>query len=279
MVKITTDSTCDLPAWLLEKHNITVIPLGVVLGEKLYRDGVDISTADIAAHVAAGGDLASTNAVNIADYEELFRTLRETYDSVIHLNIGSGFSSCHQNARLAAEEVPGVFVVDSANLSTGHGLLVLAAAEAAESGTDADRIVAQLQEMTSRIETSFVLEQLEYMKKGGRCSSVAALGANLLKLHPCIEVVDGKMSVTRKFRGSMEKVVGDYVRERLADRTDVDKRRVFITDTCADDSLTAVARKCLQEAGVFEEVIESKAGCTVFSHCGPNVLGILFARK
>jgi len=279
MIKITTDSTCDLPVWLLEKHNITVIPLGVVLGEKLYHDGVDIQTADIAAHVAAGGDLAATNAVNIADYEALFRGMREQYDGVIHLNIGSGFSSCYQNAVLAAEEVPGVFVVDSANLSTGHGLLVLAAAEAAERGLPAAEIVAMLEEMVPRLETSFVLEQLEYMKKGGRCSAVAALGANLLKLHPCIEVVDGKMSVTKKYRGSMEKVVKDYIRDRLSDRTDLDTRRVVITDTCADDRLSAVARACLQETGIFDEVIESKAGCTVFSHCGPNVLGILFARK
>jgi len=158
-------------------------------------------------------------------------------------------------------------------------LLVLAAAEAAESGKDAAEIVAQLEEMIPRLETSFVLDQLEYMKKGGRCSAVAALGANLLKLHPCIEVVGGKMSVTKKYRGSMEKVVSDYIRERLSNRTDLDTRRVVITDTCADDHLAAVARECLREAGVFDEVIESKAGCTVFSHCGPNVLGILFARK
>ena len=132
MIKITTDSTCDLPARLLEQHNISVIPLGIVKGDRLYRDGIDIRTADIAAHVDAGGDLTTTNAVNIADYEMLFREQTEQYEAVIHLNIGAGFSSCYQNAKLAAEEVSGVYVVSSENLSVGHGAMVLAAAEAAE---------------------------------------------------------------------------------------------------------------------------------------------------
>ena len=219
-IKITTDSTCDLPRDLLERHDITVIPLGVVKAGELYRDGVDITTADIAAHVDAGGEICSTNAVNAADYEDLFRRLREQYDAVIHLNIGSGFSACHQNARLAAEEVDGVYVADSANLTVGHGMLVLAAAEAAEAGKSVTEILALLEELTGRIETSFVLDRLDYMKKGGRCSAVTALGANLLKLHPCVEVIDGRMAVVKKYRGSIEKVVADYVRERLSGRTE-----------------------------------------------------------
>ena len=279
MIKITTDSTCDLPAWLLEQHNISVIPLGVVKGDRLYRDGVDIRTADIAAHVDAGGDITSTNAVNIADYETLFREQIEKYDAIIHLNLGMGFSSCHQNAKLAAEEVPEVYVVSSENLSAGHGALVLAAAEAAEMGKSAAEILDLLEELTGRVEMSFVLDRLDYMKKGGRCSAVAALGANLLKLHPCIEVIDGKMSVTKKYRGSMEKVVADYIRERLADRTDLDTSRIIVVDTCEDDHLASLVRKYLEEDGRFAQVIEAKAGCTVFSHCGPNVLGLMLLRK
>ena len=279
MIKITTDSTCDLPAWLLEQHNISVIPLGVVKGDRLYRDGVDIRTADIAAHVDAGGDITSTNAVNIADYETLFREQIEKYDAIIHLNLGMGFSSCHQNAKLAAEEVPEVYVVSSENLSVGHGALVLAAAEAAEMGKSVAEILDLLEELTGRVEMSFVLDRLDYMKKGGRCSAVAALGANLLKLHPCIEVIDGKMSVTKKYRGSMEKVVADYIRERLADRTDLDTSRIIVVDTCEDDHLASLVRKYLEEDGRFAQVIEAKAGCTVFSHCGPNVLGLMLLRK
>ena len=279
MIKITTDSTCDLPAWLLERPHISVIPLGIVKGDKLYRDGIDIRTSDIAAHVNAGGDITTTNAVNIADYEVLFRQQMEQYDAVIHLNIGTGFSSCHQNARLAAEEVPGVYVVSSENLSVGHGVMVLAAAEAAEDGKSVAEILEMLEEMTSRIELSFVLDRLDYMKKGGRCSAVTALGANLLKLHPCIEVVDGKMGVTKKYRGSMEKVVADYIRERLEGRTDLDTSRIVVVDTCEDDRLASIARAYLKEDGRFGEILEAKAGCTIFSHCGPNVLGLLVMRK
>lgn len=279
MIKITTDSTCDLPEGLLERYDISVIPLGVVKGDRLYRDGEEIHPADIAAHVDAGGDLPATNAVNIADYEALFRERREHCDAVIHLNIGMGFSSCHQNARLAAEEVPEVYVVDTENLSVGHGALVLAAAEAAEAGQSVPEILDLLEDLTGRAEMSFVLDRLDYMKKGGRCSAVTALGANLLKLHPCIEVIGGKMSVTKKYRGSMEKVVTDYLRDRLAGRDDLDTHRAILVDTCGDDHLMAVARAALAEDGRFGEVLETKAGCTIFSHCGPNVLGLLLLRK
>lgn len=179
MIKITTDSTCDLPSSLLEKYDITVIPLGIVKAGKLYRDGVDIRTADIAAHVDAGGEITTTNAVNAADYETVFREMTARYDAVIHLNIGMGFSSCYQNAKLAAEEVPEVYVVDSQNLSVGHGWLVLAAAEAAKDGKSVGEILSLLEDLTPRVEISFVLDRLDYMKKGGRCSAVTALGANL----------------------------------------------------------------------------------------------------
>lgn len=279
MIKITTDSTCDLPAYLLEQHHISVIPLGIVKGDKLYQDGINIRTADIAAHVDAGGDITTTNAVNIADYETLFRQEIGKYDAVIHINIGVGFSSCHQNARLAAEEVPGVYVVDTGNLSVGHGMLVLAAAEAAEAGKSVSEILALLEDMASRVEMSFVLDRLDYMKKGGRCSAVTALGANLLKLHPCIEVIGGKMTVTKKFRGSIEKVVAEYIRERLEGRTDIDTRRAILVDTCPDDALAGIVRDAVRDYGGFEEVLETKAGCTIFCHCGNNTLGVVFLRK
>ena len=279
MIKITTDSTCDLPQDLLERYNITVTPLGIIKAGKLYQDGVDIRTGDIAAHVDAGGEITTTNAVNVADYEDLFRRLMEEYDAVIHLNIGMGFSSCHQNARLAAEEVDGVYVVDSANLTVGHGMLVLAAAEAAEAGKSVAEILAMLKEMIPRVETSFVLDRLDYMKKGGRCSAVTALGANLLKLHPCVEVIGGKMAVTKKYRGAIEKVVGDYVRDRLSGRKDLDTHRALLVDTCQDDRLASIARQILQEDGRFGQVVEAKAGCTIFCHSGPGTLGVVFLRK
>ena len=279
MIKITTDSTCDLPRYIVEQHDITVMPLGVIKAGKLYQDGINIRTADIAAHVDAGGEITTTNAVNISDYENLFRAMTEKYDAVIHINIGPGFSCCHQNARLAAEGIPGVSVVSSENLSAGHGMMVLAAAQAAEAGKSVSEILDLLEDMTARLELSFVLDRLDYMKKGGRCSAVTALGANLLKLHPCIEVVDGKLAVVKKYRGSIEKVVADYVRERLEGRTDLDTSRVILVDTCPDDHLASIAREYLQNDGRFGEIIETKAGCTIFSHCGPGTLGLLLMRK
>lgn len=199
MIKITTDSTCDLPAQLLEQHHISVIPLGIVKGGELFRDGENITTADIAAHVDAGGDITTTNAVSIGDYEALFARESARNDAVIHLNIGIGFSCCHQNACLAAEEFDNVHVVDTANLSVGHGLLVLLAA--------------------------------------------------------------------------------DYLRDRLSGRTDIDHRRCILVDTAFSDDLAAIGRKVLAEVGGFDEVIETKAGCTIFCHCGTNTLGVVFLRK
>ena len=251
-----------------------------VIPNTSFNEEVSLDQTSFIYYVDAGGDITTTNAVNIADYETLFREQIEKYDAIIHLNIGMGFSSCYQNAKLAAEEVPEVFVFSSENLSIGHGALVLAAAEAAEAGKSVTEILTLLEDLAERVEMSFVLDRLDYMKKGGRCSAVAALGANLLKLHPCIEVIDGKMSVTKKYRGSMEKVVADYVRERLADAKELDTSRVIIVDTCEDDHLVSIVRECLREDGRFAEVIEAKAGCTVFSHCGPNVVGLmLYASK
>ena len=165
------------------------------------------------------------------------------------------------------------------NLTVGTGLMVLAAAEAAREGKSVTQILALLEELVPRLETSFVLDRLDYMKKGGRCSAVTALGANLLKLHPCVEVIDGRMSVTKKYRGNIAKVVAEYIRERLRDRTDLDTRRAFLVDTCPGDELAGIAREILEEDGRFGEILEAKAGCTIFCHCGPNTLGLVLLRK
>lgn len=279
MIKITTDSTCDLPVALLEENNITVVPLGIVKGERVYQDGVDIHPADIAAHVDAGGDITTTSAVNAADYHELFSKLLKEYDAVIHINLGAGFSCCHQNARIAAEELRGVYVVDSANLTVGIGELSLRAARMAREDRSPEEIVAELESLRDRLEVSFVLDRLDYMKKGGRCNSVTAIGANLLKLHPCVEVIDGKMSVTKKYRGSIERVVTEYLHDRLDGRTDIDTERVWLVDTDFSPALADTAREVLRADGRFGKILEGKAGCTIFSHCGPNTLGIAFFHK
>ena len=201
-IKITADSTCDLSPELVQENNIEIFPLFINMGDKSYLDGVDIHPADIFAHVAAGGALCSTAAVPIGTYRERFEALSREYDAVVHVNIGSGFSVTYQNACLAAEDLPNVRVIDSRNLSTGQGHVVMEACKLAKTATDLDEMCEELKELTYRVDASFLLDRLDYMVKGGRCSSVMALGANLLKLKPCIEVVDNKMVVGKKYRGN-----------------------------------------------------------------------------
>ena len=278
-IKITSDSTCDLSPELVEQYGVGIVPLQVTKAGKSYTDGVDITPADIFAHVAAGGERCSTAAVNIACYREVFAPLAAEYDAVIHVNIGSGFSSCYQNACMAARDFPNVYVVDSRNLSTGQGHIVLEACERARDCTDAAALAQDLQELAGRVEASFVLHRLDYMVKGGRCSMVAALGANLLKLRPCIEVRDGKMVVVKKYRGAYEKCLADYARDRLSGREDIVRDKLFITYTPVEPTELAAVRAVVKECGHFRRVMETHAGCTVSCHCGPGTLGVLFIRS
>ena len=276
-IKITSDSTCDLSAELLERYQVSLLPLCVNLGDQSYYDGESIVPADIFAYVSKTGQLPTTSATNISTYMDFFAPLAEQYEAVIHINIGSGFSSCHQNARLAAEEMDNVYVIDSCNLSTGQGLVVIEAALAAERGEKAEDIVAMLSDLTGRIDTSFVVDKLDYLVKGGRCSSAAALGANLLNLKPCILLADGKMGVGKKYRGNWAKVLPGYAQDRLNGK-DVCKDRVFITYTSCPPEVVDTLRSYLLGLG-FGEVLETVAGSTITSHCGPNTLGVLFIRK
>ena len=240
-VKIISDSTCDLSPALLERYDIAVTPLCVIKDGKDFHDGVDITPADIFAHVDGGGDLCSTSAVSQYEYGEMFARYANEYDAVVQITIGANFSCCYQNACAAAQEYENVFVVDSENLSTGQGLLVVAPERP--------------------------------------CSAVAALGANLLHLKPCIEVRNGKMAVCKKYRGSFEKCIRQYVKERLDGREDIAPELAFITHAAADANVVAAAKEEAAQYGSFETVEETQAGCTVSCHCGPNTLGILFVRK
>lgn len=278
-IKITSDSTSDLSPALLEQYDITVLPLYVTMGEQTCRDGVDARPEDLFAYVECTGSLPTTAAVNVADYHDCFAQFSPRHEAVIHITISSDFSSCYQNACVAAEGFSNVYVVDSRNLSTGHGLVVLEAALAAQRGEQPEAIVAHLNEVASQVEASFVVDKLDYLVKGGRCSSAAALGANLLKLKPCIEVVDGRMKVGKKYRGNYDKVLLQYVRERLDGRDDLALDRIFVTHTpCRPETVEAVKAE-IQTYAPFSEIIETTAGCTISSHCGPNTLGILFLRS
>ena len=278
-IKILSDSTCDLSPEQLKEHNIDLARLTVIKDGEQFEDGTTITPADIFAHVAAGGDLCSTTAYNIGQYQELFAKYADKYDGVIHINIGSGFSSSYQNACIAAEDFPNVRVIDSMNLSTGQGHVVLEACRLAKTCESLDQIAEKLNAFTPRVEASFLLDQLKYMVKGGRCSATAALGANLLNLKPCIEVKDGKMSVVKKYRGSYAKCLASYVKDRLADREDIVRDELFLTYTPVTDECLNAVKSAIEEHGHFSTVYETTAGCTVSCHCGPGTLGVLFVRK
>lgn len=278
-IKVLSDSTCDLSPALVEKHDIGIIPLHVVKEGQDFRDGVTITPEVIFAHVASGGSLCSTAAISVGEYQEFFAPYAAENDLVIHVNLGSGFSVCHQNACLAAEEFDNVLAVDSRSLSSGQGMVVLEACRLAREGKPMEQICAAMAEFVTKVEISFVLDRLEYMVKGGRCSSAAALGANLLNLKPCIEVKDNKLVVVKKYRGNFHKSLASYVRDRLEGREDLRKDRIFVTHTTVSEQTVSEVFASVKQYADFAEILETTAGCTVSCHCGPGCLGIIFLRK
>ena len=279
-IRITADSTCDLSPELLAQYNIETLPLYIIHDGTEYKDGVDITPDALYEKVRASGKLGSTAAVNVDDYLAFFSRLRETCETVIHFTISSEMSSCCQNARIAAEEVGGVYVIDSRNLSTGIGLQMLRACELAQKGMAAEVIVSAITAMADKVDASFVPDKLEYLKMGGRCSAAAALSATLLRIHPCIQVREGSMGVGKKYTGSHEAVLMKYLKDRLAKLEDVDLSRVFITHSgMSDPALVDKVKDAVLAIAPFEDVQVTRAGCTISNHCGPDTLGVLFCKK
>lgn len=279
-VKIISDSTCDLSKDIIEKYDIAIVPLYVVINEETKKDGIEAVPEDIYEYVEKNGKLPTTSAANLGDYLDVFKYWHDQGYEIVHFSISGEFSSSYRNACLAAEEIDGVYVVDSRNLSTGQGLVVLHGAEMALKCCSAKEIFESCTDITSKVEASFVVDSIDYLYKGGRCSALAAFGANLLKLKPCIEVKNGKMDPGKKYRGNINRVMVNYIIDRLSDRDDIDKHRVFITHTkCNKEDVENVRAKLKELCPDFEEILETTAGCTVTTHCGPNTLGILFIRK
>lgn len=278
-IAITSDSTSDLSPELRERYNIITIPLGVTLGEKNYLDGVDITPDDIYEHHAKTGELPKTAAANVSDCIDFFKTFTDEGKAVIHFTISSEMSSTYNNSRMAAEEFENVYVIDSKNLSTGGGLLVVAAAEMAAKGMEPEAIVEEINNLVPKVDASFVIDSLEYLHKGGRCSALAMLGANLLKLKPCIEVKNGSMGVGKKYRGKFGDVLKTYTEERIGDGSGIDLDRVFVTHAGCDSEIVDGVVAKVKELAPFKEVFVTRAGCTVSSHCGKDTLGVLFIRK
>ena len=279
-VKISSDSACDLPEEMLEAYDIAIAPMTVTLGERSGHDGIDIVPDDIYDYVKSSGSLPKTSAVSVGEYTEFFRKARASGNELVHISIGSHFSASWQNACLAAEEVGGVWVVDSENLSSGQGLMVLRAAELSQEGKSAAEIAEECQKMSNLIETSFVLDTIDYLYKGGRCSAVSALSASLLHIKPCIEVHDGTMAPGEKYHGNFHHAVMEYLENHLKDRQDIDLKRIVVCRTNVDDATFREACEMVKRlCPNVGEIIEARAGATITTHCGPNCLGVLFVRN
>ena len=278
-IRISADSTCDLSPEQLSRYDIGIIPLYISLGDESMKDGVEITAQTIFDYVSKSGQLPKTAAPSVADYLDFFRE-RQTSpnDILIHFTISSKFSSSYQNACIAAAEFENVTVIDSQNLSTGHGHAVMEAAVMKERGAPAEDIVKHVKEIIPKIRASFVLDRLDYLYKGGRCSGVAALGANLLKLKPCIEVVDGEMKVGKKYRGTIDKVLPLYTADKLTGKK-MKKDLIFITHTGCSKEIVESVRNKVKELYAFDEIVETVAGSTITSHCGQNTLGVLYIEE
>lgn len=280
-IQISADSTCDLSPELIAKYAVDITPLYIVDGDHSWRDGIDIHPEDLYEHVRKTGKLYQTAAVNVSDYITFFGEHLKTHDAVIHFTISSDMSGCYQNACIAAREFPGkVFPVDARNLSTGIGHLVIDAAEmAAEGKMTAEEIAAYLTGKREKLDVSFVIDTLEFLKAGGRCSALAAFGANLLGLKPSIEVKEGVMGVGKKYRGNIKKCYIQYIEDRLKNRDDIDTKRIFITDSGISEAVRQELEEVVRACQPFEEVLHTQAGCTVSQHCGPGTMGILYYHK
>lgn len=280
---LSADSACDLRPSQREKYGISYFPYHVILNGKSYIDGVDITADDIYRTWREKKLLPQTAAINVIEYQEYFKHFTDRGYEVIHLSLGGALSSSAANARLAAQSLKGVYAVDSKNLSSGMGLLALCAGDMiAKGGLSASEIVEKLREMTGKVHTSFILDTLEFMHAGGRCSAVAMLGANLLKIKPCIAVDNstGAMSVTKKYRGSLASVHEQYVKDQLTAYDNVDTSRIFITHSGIDHSYVERVRRAIESVMHFDEIYDGvRASCTISSHCGPNCLGILFMTR
>ena len=280
MVRILSDSTCDLSKGLLEKYNIAIVPLHIILGEKDYKDGIDITVDEIYEWADANNATPKTSAVSPEEAMDALRPLLENEgDEVVCFTISESMSSTYSVMNIAVDALEAedrVYCINSQNLSTGIGLMVIEAAIMAQEGKSAKEIVEHIMELRPMVRSSFVVDTLTYLHRGGRCSSVAAMAGGMLKLHPRIAVDDGKMDAGKKYRGKMSKVVLEYVKDMEEELLKAKPERVFITHSGCDQEIIDQVYSYLQQLNVFKEIIITRAGSVISSHCGPGTLGVLF---
>jgi len=275
-IAISSESTIDLTKEQLNEFNIHVVPFSVILGSESFLDGVDINCNGVYKYVKEHKQLPKTSAVNQFQYEEHFSNLKKEYEAIIHISFSGELSSAYRNAVLAAEEVKDVYVIDSRSLSSGIGLLAIYASELVNEGKELNEIIESIKARVNAVQASFVIQNVEYLYKGGRCSKIAFLGANIFHICPQIIVKDGKMDAGKKYRGNFYNVVSQYIDDTLAQFNHPDLNHVFITDSELDDQrICQMAKEKLMQRG-FKNIHFSKAGCTIASHCGPNCFGILY---
>lgn len=276
-IRISADSTADLSQELLEKYNVPTMPLYVSLGDKNCLDGVTITPQDIYDYYAATKKLPKTGARSAEEYKEFFQgILDEGYDAVVHFTISADMSASYANAELASREFTNVFVVDSRQLSTGIGLLVLDACDMVAAGLTAKEIADRAISRREATKSSFIVNTLEFLYKGGRCSSLAYLGANLLQIKPCLEVKNGLIGVESKPMGRYRRCVEKYCENIKNKATTPDPKRCFVTHTKMDEGIAEAVIETVKSWGIFDEVLETTAGSTITTHCGANTIGILY---
>lgn len=279
MIRIVADSTCDLSADLIQKYGIQIAPLHIVLGEKEYLDGAEITPDEIYEWADAHGETPKTSAIGFEDASEVIRQLSGTDDEMIIFTISEKMSTTANVFRMAAEELrldEKVTVIDSANLSTGISLMIIKAAVMVKEGKSREEICKEIEVLRGMVRSSFVVDTLVYLHRGGRCSSVAALAGGVLKLHPKIVVANGSMSADKKYRGNIGKVIIDYVKDLESELKNADKDRVFITHSGCEQEIIDEVYTYLENLHHFDEILITRAGGVISSHCGPGTLGVLY---
>ena len=276
-IRISADSTCDLSQELIDKYNVPIMPLHVSLGDKDCLDGLTINPQDIYEFYATTKKLPKTGARSAEEYTEFFQgILNEGYDAIVHFTISADMSASYANAELASHNFSEVYVVDSRQLSTGIGLLVMDACDMLAEGMSAKEIAERATSRTTATKSSFIVDTLEFLYKGGRCSSLAYLGANLLQIKPCLEVKNGLIGVESKPMGRYRRCVTKYCEAIRNGMTSPDPKRCFVTHTQMDEGIAEEVIETVKSWGIFEEILETTAGCTVTTHCGANTIGILY---
>lgn len=278
-IKFTSDSTCDLPKSLLEANDIGICPIAILLGLDEYHDTVDVDAEKVIAYVKETGTLPKTAATSIGAYKEYFEQYTKDGYTVIHFCISSNSSSCYNNASMAAKEVPNVHVVDSLSLSTGQGIQILKAIKLREQGLSASQIVNEIEACRDKVQISFVVDKLDFLHKGGRCSSTAAVFSKILKIHPSIVMKDGSLGVDKKYMGNLIRACSQYVKDVADANKNYDDSICFVTHSPSDEAVINAVKEKVGEYFNFSQVVDAPAGSTVTSHCGYNTIGIIFYNK